>query len=121
MSFWIYVTLMLTLPRLLYRLLHEGKPYSELPTNYHYTCRVLDSLWFSSFFALLALSGFQSKWKTALCWLAVYPLLAWLVHSYTAKRAEATTFRTIRMAFPEMTEEKFDPNSLLESDGEWAV
>ncbi len=75
MPFWIYVTMMLTLPRLLYRLLHEGKPYSELPGNYHYTCRFLDSLMVLGFFALQALSEFHAKWKASIfgsspicCW-----------------------------------------------------
>ena len=63
------------------------------------------------------MSGFQSKWKAAIFWGALYLLLSWIVDTYTAKRAANTAFRSIRVAFPEMTNETFDPNALWRVEG----
>jgi hypothetical protein len=66
---------------------------------------------------LLVMSSFQSNWKVAIFWVALYLLLTWIVDTYTAKRATNTAFRSMRVAFPEMTEETFDPNALLRVEG----
>jgi hypothetical protein len=44
-------------------------------------------------------------------------MLTWAVETYTAKRAANTAFRSIKIAFPQMTEERFDPNALLMVEG----
>jgi hypothetical protein len=121
LSLWFCVSLILSLPRLVYRLLHKGKPFSELPRHYHSICRLLDSLLAWGFFALLVLSGFQAKWKAAIFWVALYLLLTWIVDTYTAKRAANTAFRSIKVAFPQMTEETFDPNALLRVEGKRGI
>jgi hypothetical protein len=88
-----------------------------LPKHYHFTCRSLDSLLCWGFFALLVMSSFQPKWKAATFWVATYVMLTWAVETYTAKRAANTAFRSIKIAFPQMTEERFDPNALLMVEG----
>jgi hypothetical protein len=116
LSLWFYVSLVLSLPRLVYRLLHKGKPFSELPKHYHFNCLLFDSLLSWGFFALLVMGSFQPKLKAATSWVAIYLLLAWAVDTYTAKRAANTAFMSIKISFPEMTEERFDP-ALLRVEG----